>query len=93
MVAGSVIRLNRDKGLLSYADVRRLESSIPDSGSMVVCIDLAHVEDASTAALARLVVIRRGLLKNGRDLRIRHLHGHARSLYEITRLGRLLPSG
>ncbi len=92
MVAGPVIKVARGNGSLSYADVRRLESSILGSGRMTVLLDFAHVEDASTAALARLVVVRRKLLRSGCDLHILHLHGHARSVYEVARMDRLLPS-
>lgn len=92
MVAGSVIEVTRNKGLLSYADVRRLEPNIPGSGRMMILLDFAQVDDASMAALARLVVVRRELLRSGCDMHILHLHGHARRVYEIARMGRLLPS-
>ncbi len=91
MVAGPVIKVPRDKKSLSYADVRRLESSILGNGRIVL-LDFACVEDASTAALARLVVVRREMLRSGCDLHILHLHGHARSVYEVARMDRLLPS-
>jgi hypothetical protein len=38
-----------------------------------VVLDLKDTEDACTAAFARLVRLRRDLLKNGRDLRLRGL--------------------
>ena len=56
-----------------------------------VIIDLAKVESASTSAFARLIVFRRHLLKNGRDLRLANLSNQARALYEISRLDGVLP--
>jgi hypothetical protein len=35
-----------------------------------VVVDLSHVTDATTAAFATLVVLRRQLLRDGRDLRL-----------------------
>ena len=57
-----------------------------------VTIDLANTEDASTAALARLVLLRRNLLRAGRDLRLVGLHGRAGHLYHLNRLSHVLPA-
>ena len=54
-------------------------------------LDLEQTTDTSTAALARLVGLRRDLLAGGRDLRLLGLHGRANDLYELSRLGRILP--
>lgn len=57
----------------------------------VVVIDLKNADDATTSAFARLVLLRRLLLKTGRDLRLTNLHDRAKSLYHINRLGHVLP--
>lgn len=56
-----------------------------------VVLDLNATEDASTAAFARLVILRRDLLKKGRDLRLSGLRDRAASIYRISRLNSVLP--
>jgi ABC-type transporter Mla MlaB component len=56
-----------------------------------VVIDLSRVADATTSAFARLVVLRRTLLRSGRDLRLAGLHDRAQGLYEVIRLDAVLP--
>lgn len=56
-----------------------------------VVLDLKDTEDACTAAFARLVRLRRDLLKNGRDLRLRGLRDRTASIYQISRLNAVLP--
>lgn len=41
-----------------------------DRSRSVVVVDLSQADDATTAAFATLVVLRRRLLKHGRDLRV-----------------------
>lgn len=57
-----------------------------------IVIDLSRARRASTSAFARLVVLRRALLKNGRDLRIINLQSQVRGVYEVNRLTEVLPS-
>jgi hypothetical protein len=57
-----------------------------------VVIDLHRAEEATTSAFARLVLLRRLLLRNGRDLQLLNLRHSARALYEINRLSLVLPS-
>ena len=77
---------------LSYADAdeiaRRAMSSDPKG---LVVLDLQETNDTSTAALARLLLLRRQLLAARRDVRIIGLHGRANSLYQLARLGPILP--
>ena len=61
------------------------------SGPTVV-IDLNAAEDASTAAFARLVLLRRELLRDGRDLRLRGLRHRAADVWRVNRLNQILPS-
>ena len=60
-------------------------------GRAMVFLDLARTRETTTAALARLVLLRGRLLKAGRDLCIRGLAGNADALYHITRLEKVLP--
>ncbi|HZL36093.1 MAG TPA: STAS domain-containing protein [Tepidisphaeraceae bacterium] len=60
-------------------------------GARTVVIDLKHATDATTSAFARLVLLRRRLRANGRDLRLVNLHDRTESLYELNRLSRVLP--
>ncbi len=59
--------------------------------SRTVVIDLSHADDASTAAFATLVVLRRRLLSKGRDLRVAGLRDRAQWVYTISRLNDVLP--
>jgi anti-anti-sigma regulatory factor len=56
-----------------------------------VVIDLSVAEDATTSAFARLVLLRRELLRQGSDLRLRGLRDRAARLYEVSRLNSVLP--
>lgn len=56
-----------------------------------VVVDLSHVTDATTAAFATLVVLRRRLLRDGRDLRLSGLRERAHYVYAISRLTHVLP--
>lgn len=57
----------------------------------LILLDLANTCHTTTAALARLVALRRDLLKVGRDLWIVGLSGQAHHLYELTLMRHLLP--
>ena len=56
-----------------------------------IVFDMSRVSDATTSAFARLVLLRKELLREGRDLRISGLHDRAARLYEISRLDKVLP--
>jgi anti-anti-sigma regulatory factor len=60
-------------------------------GVKTVIIDLTHVRDATTAAFAQLVLLRRKLLRSGRDLRLMGLRERAARVYEVNRLAEVLP--
>jgi anti-anti-sigma regulatory factor len=57
----------------------------------VVVVDLSRADDATTAAFAALVVLRRALLRDGRDLRLSGLRDRPRQLYAVNRLDGVLP--
>ena len=58
-----------------------------------IVIDLKSARDATTAAFAQLVLLRRALLKTGRDLRLVNLTDRAAHLFGINRLADVLPCG
>lgn len=57
----------------------------------LIVIDMSRVDEATTSAFARLVLLRRELLRLGRDLRIAGLRDRAARLFEISRLDSVLP--
>ena len=61
----------------------------PQIGTVI--LDMRNVEEATTSAFARLILLRRELLRRGRDLRLMGLRGNAAKLYEISRLETVLP--
>ncbi len=60
-------------------------------GNKITCIRLEGVTDTTTAALARLILLRLNLLKSGRDLQIVGLCKRAQALYEVDKLEGALP--
>ena len=56
-----------------------------------IVVDLSRAYEADTAAFAQLVLLRRSLLRDGRDLRLAGLRDRAQRLYEINRLHDVLP--
>lgn len=92
MVAAEYLRITHPGARLSYPEARRIAQNVP-AGCPVkfVLIDLGRTTQATTAGLARLILLRRELLAAGRDLRILGLSSRAEALYEICRMARLLP--
>jgi len=92
MVAGSVWAVRFRDRHLSYGDACAIARRVFADGSWrPVHIHLTETTATSTAALARLILLRRELLQRGGDLRLVGLRGRARALYEISRLGNVLP--
>jgi hypothetical protein len=78
---------------LSHSDACRISDLVLGQGrARTVVIDLKHAVEASTSAFARLVLLRRLLLRSGRDLRLINLRDRTASLYQINRLAGVLPS-
>jgi hypothetical protein len=92
MVAGNLMTIRHDATSLSYLDVVRIDSQIrcSESSGMVI-VDLTNTSETSTAALAKLILVRRYLMKSGRDLCISGLAGQPGAMYRIYRLTNLLP--
>lgn len=56
-----------------------------------VVIDMSEVDETTTSAFARLVLLRRQLRREGRDLRLSGMRDRTETLYEINRLDAVLP--
>ncbi len=92
MVAGSHLTIAHERDSLSYEDACEIAVRAVAAGRCErTRVELRHVTETSTAALARLILLRRKLLQSGHDLRIVGLRGRAKALYEVSRMGRLLP--
>jgi hypothetical protein len=76
---------------LSHSEADRLAQTATDSGAQIVILEMSQVLEATTPAFARLVLLRRELLQQGRDLRLVALRGQPARLLEIHRLGGVLP--
>jgi anti-anti-sigma regulatory factor len=79
------------EGTFSYGDACRVFDLAVRSKSPAVVVDLEHAEDASTSAFAQLILLRRALLREGRDLRLDGLRDRTATVYQINRLGHVLP--
>jgi ABC-type transporter Mla MlaB component len=76
----------------AHHDAVRLFTDVMDHlAAKLVVIDLSVADDATTSAFARLVLLRRELLRLGSDLRLRGLRDRAARLYEVSRLDSVLP--
>jgi len=76
---------------LTHAEACRLAEKAAARGSQTVVLDLSACVDATTAAFARIVLLRRHLLHTGRDLSLAGLHGRPARLFEVHRLDSVLP--
>ena len=76
---------------LTHQEACRLAKLAKASDSAMVALDLNKVRDASMPGFARLVLLRRELLRLGRDLRIRGLQHQPAHLFEVHRLSGVLP--
>jgi anti-anti-sigma regulatory factor len=77
---------------LSHAEAARLSELAQHSSAQRILIDMSRVLEATTAALARLVLLRRELLQRGCDMRLAALRGQPAKLVEVHRLDAVLPS-
>jgi anti-anti-sigma regulatory factor len=78
---------------LSHSEACHIaQLALRERRARTVIVDLKNVVDATTSAFARLVLLRRRLLKAGRDLRLINLHDRTASVYHVNRLGGVLPT-
>ncbi|HEY7116116.1 MAG TPA: STAS domain-containing protein [Tepidisphaeraceae bacterium] len=75
----------------SHAEACHLSGQALRHDGKRVVIDLASVEDATTSAFAQLVLLRRSLLRIGRDLCLTGLRDRTAGLFQVNRLELVLP--
>ena len=81
-----------EAGAFSHADADRLSRMATRTcTARRIVIDMARAHEATTSAFARLVLLRRSLLKAGRDLKLINLRDQPAGLYEVHRLEGVLP--
>ena len=91
---GKEIAIVPDPGALSHGDACRIaEVAARRTDAETIVIDFGRIEEATTSAFARLVLLRRALLRAGRDLRLVNLRDRAAHLFDIARLASVLPCG
>ena len=90
MIASQSIILSAGEDL-SHAEACRLAGAAARGSARAVVLDVSACRAATTAAFARLVLLRRDLLKSGRDLRLAGLRGRPARLFEVHRLETVLP--
>jgi ABC-type transporter Mla MlaB component len=90
MVASQSITL-RAAERLSHSEATRLAALASAYRGQTIIIDVSRCLEATTPALARLVLLRRELLQRGSDVRIAGLRGQPAKLLEVHRLENVLP--
>ena len=91
MVASQTTFITCDCDHLSYekaCEIANQASSV--RGHDMIRLELQRVVETTTAALARLTVLRRSLGRSGCDMQIDGLQGQAEDLYEFNRMETLL---
>ena len=91
MVAGNWITIDFDGGDFTYAEACRVARKVMSCETVPVLLRLDSAASTSTAAMARLVLLRRNLLAQGRDIKLAGLAGRVKAVYEIARMHNLLP--
>ena len=86
------VKLVPNGQVFSHSEAARLFSQALRLGdAKEIVIDLSRAEDATTSAFAQLILLRRWLLKRGRELFLINLHSRAAGLFEVNRLQGVLP--
>jgi len=91
MPAVKQVTIKCDCDCLSYRKACEIAARAAARGRGPVRVELNRVVETTTAALARLIALRRELLRSGRDLQITGLRGRADHLYQISNMASLLP--
>ena len=93
MVAFSTTIVNVHSEVFSHEDAARIARQVIQHGNNpLVMIDLSRAAEATTAAFARLLLLRHELMNRGRDLQLVGLTGRVRSLYNVLHMAHLLPT-
>jgi ABC-type transporter Mla MlaB component len=77
---------------LAHHEACRIYDRAVQAPQTTLIIDMSSVEEATTSAFARLILLRRELLRRGRDLRLAGLRAQPAKLYHISRLHDVLPT-
>jgi len=76
----------------SHAEACRIAVEALSENARRIVIDLTSAYDATTSAFAQLVVLRRKLLHVGRDLCVTGMRDRTAGIFEVNRLGGVLPT-
>jgi anti-anti-sigma regulatory factor len=76
---------------LCHDEASRLAALVSRTKAKTIILDMTGVTEATTPGLARLVLIRRSLLRSKRDFRLAGLNGQPARLLEVHRLQEILP--
>ena len=77
---------------ISHSEACHIADFVLGQGRVrTVVLDLKNAVEITTSAFARLVLLRRLLLRTGRDLLLTNLRDRAASLYQVNRLSTVLP--
>lgn len=91
-VSAAQSKLTPQGRVLSHTEACRLFVQALSDRAKQIIIDLAKMEDATTSAFAQLVLLRRTLLRDGRDLCLTGLRDRTAGLFEVNRLAGVLPT-
>lgn len=92
MVLGSVLGIRHRGSYLDAADAARISRQARGTGrARMILLNLRETTETTTAALAKLILLRSRLIRSGCDLRIVGLTGKADALYRVERMERILP--
>jgi anti-anti-sigma regulatory factor len=90
-VAPAQMKLTAPSRHFSHAEACRMVSQALEQAARRVVIDFTRVEEATTSAFAQLILLRRSLLRSGRDLCLTGLRDRTAGLFEVNRLAAVLP--
>lgn len=93
MAAGETVSIVHRNDSFSHTDACRIfDLAVRTRGAKTVVIDLKNATNATTSAFAKLVLLRRMLLNQGRDLLLAGLRDRTATVYNINRLNLVLPA-
>ena len=85
-----VVRFRRAR--FSYVDACRIaRRAVKCLGPEVIQLDLGMAMTTTTAALAKLIILRQALMLRHADLKLSGLHDQALAIYRLSRLEHILP--
>lgn len=91
-VRRQTLRIVQEGRFFTHADARRMVTQTVNQGARQILIDLRSADDATTSAFAELVLLRRSLLRSGRDLCLTGLRDRTAGVFQVNRLETILPT-